>query len=64
MIWKLTECFYDTSRVIKVHPYFDRLIKPLLERQPINDDGQYDMSGELDQEIKEMKEVITEQSSD
>ena len=36
----------------KEHPYFERLIKPLLERQPLEiDDGS---SIELDEEIGEM----------
>jgi len=40
--------------VSPVHPYFERLIKPLLERQPVEEDGTREMGKELDQEIREM----------
>ncbi|ORY83524.1 acyl-CoA dehydrogenase/oxidase C-terminal [Leucosporidium creatinivorum] len=36
-----------------VHPYFDRIIKPLLEREPLELDDAEEM--ELDEEIAEMK---------
>jgi hypothetical protein len=45
---------YPSLILAAVHPYFERLIKPLLERQPVQDDGQSDMTEELDGEIKEV----------
>ncbi|KAL7416641.1 putative acyl-coenzyme A oxidase I [Mrakia frigida] len=52
------QAYFDQVRranpLPKVHPYFERLIKPLLERQPVEEDGSRDMGKELDQEIKEM----------
>jgi len=45
----------------EVHPYFDRLIKPLLERQAVDDDaGVLDMREELESEIAEAKEEATQ----
>lgn len=61
------QAYFDQVRranpLPKVHPYFDRLIKPLLERQPVHEEGVTvrEMGKELDEEIEEMKEGAGEE---
>nr|AOR81608.1 acyl-CoA oxidase [Phaffia rhodozyma] len=55
---QIYEAYFDHVRrsnpLPKIHPYFERLIKPLLERQPATDFGGPEMRTELDEEIAEL----------